>query len=106
MVVGALVLAACTSPTLPLPPPLAPQFSLGTDPDTYKLTSLNGAEPDALIVILNRNEALQPYERVSGTIADGTGSWTAIVKATKGDVLDISQESGSTRSSTTTLQIR
>ena len=96
---------ACTSPTLPLPPPAAPSISTGTEPDTFKLTSIDGAEPNALIVIVNRNEALPRDKRVTGTIADERGSWDATVIAKLGDVLDISQESGSTRSPGTTVTV-
>lgn len=97
---------ACTSPTLPLPPPASPVITVGSEPDTFKLASVDGALPNALIVIVNRNEELPPYKRVSGTIADARGSWTAIVTAKVGDLLDISQESGSTSSPGTTVTVR
>jgi hypothetical protein len=97
---------ACTSPTLPLPPPAAPLISLGSSPDTFHLASIDGAEPNALIVIVNRNEAFPRDKRVTGTIADERGSWEANVIAKVGDVLDISQESGTTRSPGTTVTIR
>jgi hypothetical protein len=97
---------ACTSPTLPLPPPAAPTISNGLEPDTFKLSSVAGSEPNALIVIVNRDEALPRNKRVSGTIADAVGSWDAIVNAKVGDVLDIAQESGSTRSPATTVTVR
>jgi hypothetical protein len=106
---AALVTAAalaCTSPTLPLPPPAAPLISSGASPDTFKLASVQGAEPNALIVIVNRNEALAPDKRVTGTIADAVGSWDATVNAKVGDVLDISQESGTARSAGTTVTVR
>jgi hypothetical protein len=112
---GALVLAAavslagvaaCTSPTLPLPPPAAPLISVGSAPDTYKLASVEGAEPNALIVVVNRNETLSRDKRVTGTIADEHGSWDATVTAKAGDILDISQESGTARSAGTTVTVR
>jgi hypothetical protein len=108
-VLGALIAAfviACTSPTLPLPPPTAPIISPGLEPDTFKLTSVDGAEPNALIVIVNRNDDLPRSKRVSGTIADERGSWDAVVIAKVGDVLDISQESGAARSAGTTVTVR
>ena len=107
--VAALALActsACTSPTLPLPPPAAPLISTGSDPDHFKLTSIQGSEPNALIIIVNRREDLPRDQRVSGTIADEKGSWDATVIAKVGDVLDISQESGSTQSPGTTVTVR
>jgi hypothetical protein len=106
LVTAAALTLSCTSPTLPLPPPAAPLISLGTSPDTFKLASVQGAEPNALIVIVNRNEALAPDKRVTGTIADAVGSWDATVNAKVGDVLDISQESGTARSAGTTVTIR
>jgi hypothetical protein len=98
--------AACTTPTLPLPPPEAPFVSTGSEPSTYRLSSVGGAEPNALIVVVNRDEDLAPTLRVTGTIADARGSWDLIVTAKPGDVLDISQESGSTRSPGTTITVR
>jgi len=98
--------SACTSPTLPLPPPAAPLISIGSSPDTFKLSSVDGAEPNALIVVVNRNEMLPRDKRVTGTIADGSGSWDATVTAAVGDVLDISQESGTARSAGTTVTVR
>ncbi len=100
------VTLGCTSPTLPLPPPSSPLFAAGATPGTFKLSSIEGAEPNALIVIVNRNEDLPRNKRVSGTIADERGSWDTEVVAKVGDVLDISQESGSTRSPSTTVTVR
>ncbi len=97
---------ACTSPTLPLPPPALPTIGLGTEPSTYRLSSVNGAEPHALIVVVNRNEALPRNKRVAGTIADEQGSWDVTVFASPGDVLDVSQESGDARSPGTTVTVR
>jgi len=97
---------SCTSPTLPLPPPVAPIISMGTEPDTFKLASIDGAEPNALIIVVNRDETLPANKRVTGTIADERGSWDTTVIARVGDVLDISQETGSTRSPTTTVTVR
>ena len=104
-IVATLVIG-CVSPTLPLPPPAVPLISTGSEPDTFKLSSIDGAEPNALIVIVNRNDALPRNMRVTGTIADARGSWDAIVHAKVGDVLDVSQESGSSRSAGTTVTVR
>jgi hypothetical protein len=105
VLVAALALA-CTSPTLPLPPPSSPLISLGSTPGTYRLSSLQGAEPNALVVVVNRRETLPPNQRVTGTIADPVGSWDLVVIANVGDLLDVSQETGSTRSASTTVTIR
>ena len=101
-----LALAACTSPTLPLPPPSVPSITAGTTPDTFHLASINGAEPNAVVIVVNRAPDLPRNQRVSGTIADELGSWDLDVKARPGDVLDISQESGSTRSPAITVTVR
>jgi hypothetical protein len=96
----------CTSPTLPLPPPSAPSILAGSTPDTVTLTSLNGVEPNALVLVVNRNLDLPRSQRVSATLADEQGSWELEVFAVAGDLLDISQESGTTRSPSTTVQVR
>jgi len=97
---------ACTSPTLPLPPPIAPSIATGTEPNTWRLHSESGAEPNALIIVVNRDESLPRSDRVAGTIADQNGSWDLVVKGAVNDVVDVSQESGSTRSATTTITLK
>lgn len=97
---------ACTSPTLPLPPPTAPSITMGTEPNTWRLTSQNGVQPNALVLAVNRNESLPRTERVSGTIADEQGSWEMIVIGRTGDFVDVSQESGTTSSAPTTIQLK
>src|SRR5262249_49384622 len=96
---------ACTTPTLPLPPPTDPSISIGSTPDTVVLHSTNGAEPNALIIVVNRNTTLPSDKRVSGTFADQDGSWELTVTATHHDLLDISQQSGQSRSPTTTVTV-
>lgn len=103
---SATLLVACTSPTLPLPPPIEPTISLGSEPNTVILRSERGSLPNALIVIVNRNESLPRNQRVSGTLADGQGSWDVEIVASTGDVLDISQETGTTQSPVTTVTVR
>jgi hypothetical protein len=89
-----LLLGSCTSPTLPLPPPEPPTDSAGTTPGTVHLTSINGAEANALILIINQNPAVPNDQKVGGTFADAAGTWDANVFATHGDVLNISQQFG------------
>lgn len=101
-----LVVAACTSPTLPLPPPTEPTILQGSEPGTFRLVSLEGALPGALVVVVNRNEALSRDQRVEATLADDRGSWDLQVTAFVGDVLDLSQQSGELRSPTATVIIR
>lgn len=103
---AAALALACTSPTLPLPPPATPTITVGTEPDTFRLSSINGAEPNALVIIVNRNEELPRNKRVSGTIADAQGTWDAVVYAKKGDSLDILQDTGSGTSPATNVVVR
>ena len=104
-VAGALL--SCATPTLPLPPPVAPEMSTqGLPPGEVRLSSTRGAEPNAIIVTYNRNPAVPNDQRVGGAQADGVGTWDAVITASKGDVIDITQEFGSTRSPSTTIVIR
>ncbi len=85
------VALACASPTLPLPPPEAPEILAGADADHVDLVAgCGGAEDYATIQIVNTN----PSAAVAGVIARATdcGAWNAQVFAHKGDVLDITQE--------------
>lgn len=96
----AAILVACTSPTLPLPPPALPTISVGETPQTYHLKSEQGSIANALVVAVNRDTSLRAEDRVTGTIADSNGTWEMDVLGKPGDVLDLSQESGSNRSPT------
>ncbi len=101
-----LVAIACASPTLPLPPPAVPSVApSATDPAKVHLVSTRGAEANAIIVIVNLNPSIPGDRRVSGAQADASGSWDADVQATRGDVLEITQEFGSTRSTPTNVQV-
>lgn len=102
----ALAMASCTTPTLPLPPPETPFVTSGSAADTFKLSSVNGAIPNALVIAVNQNEGVPANQRVTGTIADATGSWSLVVVARSGDVFDISQESGTTRSPSITITVK
>ncbi len=100
------LLAACTSPTLPLPPPAAPSVTAGAEPDTVRLASTRGALPNALVLVLNQAEGVPRDRRVFGTIADAEGSWELEVHAKPGHVLDVSQETGSVRSPPVTVVVK
>jgi hypothetical protein len=106
----ALVAAAavsCASPTLPLPPPLLPTEGPGPDADHVRLSApCGGVEPDAVIIILNENPNLPGDEAVSGSLANTCGEWDAIVYAHTGDVLQITQEQGTSASSATIVQVQ
>jgi hypothetical protein len=100
-----LAVAACASPTLPLPPPAVPTVTASSTPGKVHLQSKNGAEANAIVVVLNNNPALPLDERVSGAQADASGSWDCDAFATTGDVLEITQEFASTRSPPTDVQV-
>jgi hypothetical protein len=79
---------ACTSPTLPLPPPEVPRVTLGPDADHVTLTATcNYPEHNTDIYIVNNNA---PNDK-RGTIAtsDDCGAWTAVVYAHARDSLSI-----------------
>lgn len=90
--VVALLVAGCLSPSLPLPPPIAPQTSASTDgnPDKVHLSG-NGVEAGAIIIVYNHSEP-DLSKRVGGAEADGVGRWQCDVWAHKGDRLTISQQ--------------
>ncbi len=96
---------ACASPTLPLPPPSVPSISQ-TDATHVTLSSVRGVEANAIVVIYNRNPAVTLQERVTGVQADTDGSWTQTIVASQGDIVDITQEFGTTQSPPTTVQIQ
>jgi hypothetical protein len=87
-------LGACLAPTLPLPPPVAPTFSTdGVPAGQVKLTSPpESAEPNAIIFIYNLDASLPDDERVGGSQADGTGTWSAVIWGKNGDMIEIYQQ--------------
>ena len=99
-----LVASACAAPTLPLPPPSTPTVeTVGTD--RYLLASVRGAEAHAIIVIYNNDPSVPPSDRVDAAEADVEGSWQKVVTAKPGTILDVWQESGTTRSPPITIQL-
>jgi hypothetical protein len=97
---------ACASPTLPLPPPQIPIVSASTTAGYVHLASRNGAEPNAIIIIVNQNPALANDRRVSGTQADANGTWDAEVPAATGDVLAVSETVGTDTSPSISVQVK
>jgi hypothetical protein len=93
------VALACTSPTLPLPPPSLPEVTQSSQAGYIHLSSKGGVEANAIVVIVNQNLNVPNSDRVGGAIADAEGSWETDVLASKGDVLDITQEFGSGKQS-------
>jgi hypothetical protein len=82
-----------------------PDISVSTQSGKFHLSSVRGAQPDALIVILNRNPNVARDQRVTGTQADDDGTWDAEVLASPNDVLDITQEFGTGRSPPVTVVV-
>jgi hypothetical protein len=103
---AATALFACVSPTLPLPPPAIPSFSTqGVPPGEVELQSVRGAEPNAIIVIYNQNPTIPLDKRAAATLADANGSWDAAITGSTGDYLEISQQTGTLNSPSTSVQI-
>ena len=89
--VTAALALACTSPTLPLPPPSAPTETAGAQTGTVTLSG-KGAEPGATIIVHNLNPNANPP--IVGTVVAQDGTWSVLVFAVQGDVVQIWQESG------------
>ena len=107
LVAAPLALAiACNSPTLPLPPPALPTTSASPEPGKVHLNSDRGAEPNAIIVIINTNPNISRDKNVGGATADSSGSWFTDIYGADGDVIEISQEFGTTKSAPVRLVVR
>jgi hypothetical protein len=105
IVIGiASILAACESPTLPLPPPDLPGISKEASGEV-KLTSRYGAAPNAIIVTYNLDPDVPLDKRVGGAQADAFGSWDATITASSMDEIDITQEVGAASSIPLTITI-
>jgi hypothetical protein len=84
-----------------------PTVAAGPDADHVRLSSTcGGAEPYALVVIVNENPAVPGDLAVGGSIADGCGAWDAVAYAHARDVLDITQELGTNASTPVRVLIR
>jgi hypothetical protein len=109
VIAGALaclgIVGACASPTLPLPPPAVPDVGPSTEAGRVHLFSRHGAEANAIIVVVNLNPSVPLNQRVDGAQADQEGTWDADVLASSGDVLEITQEFGGTRSAGVRLKV-
>jgi hypothetical protein len=108
MALAMLCAIACESPTLPLPPPEAPTQTPGVDADHIKLTAgCGGAQAGANILIINQTIEISTREMAaSAALASGCGAWDATVFAHSGDLLAISQESGTVGSDATIYKVR
>jgi len=99
--------AACASPTLPLPPPAVPTIGPGSDADHVKLSSpCGGAEANVDVLVTNTTPNLPAQDYVAATRADTCGSWSLEAYAHKGDVLDVQQISGDLASTSVSVQVQ
>ncbi len=69
------------------------------------LRSVNGVEPNALVIITNDRDGLSNADRAEAVFADENGSWEEKIAASPGDVVQIVQQFGTALSPPTTLQI-
>ena len=103
-IAAALGSSGCNSPTLPLPPPSLPDVSAAGEGKVH-LASTRGVEPNAIVILFNRNPAVPLDLRVTGVQADGEGSWAQTITASHGDVIDLSEEFGTLQSPSTTFRV-
>lgn len=94
----------CAAPTLPLPPPAAPSV-VSVGPNLYRLRGERSVEPLAIVIIFKNDLSLAQPDRVDAAEADAEGTWEKTIVANPGTVIDLWQESGSTRSPPVTFQL-
>ena len=92
------LLASCSTPTLPLPPPTEPSITASSIPSKVHLHGVQSVASNALVIAFNQNPAIARTDRVTGTQADAAGTWDMDVTASPKDVIEITQETGDTRS--------
>jgi hypothetical protein len=79
---GAVLVASCYSPTLPLPPPVKPEISM-TETGAYHLQG--GVLPDSQVSALNERTNI-----IDGQQADHVGSYSFDLKGGQpGDVIEL-----------------
>jgi hypothetical protein len=105
LAVGAVTTSlACAAPTLPLPPPAAPQVtSLGQN--QYLLRAERGAEPHAIVLIYNKDPEVPLSERVYASEANAEGTWEKTITAKPGSFVDIWQDTGNASSPQISIQL-
>lgn len=90
LLVGAGASLACSTPTLPLPPPAALSYGV---PDADGYVTISGeAEPDNFVVCFNEDRAAGVIVR-----ANALGNFTCRLFANPGDTIEIWQETGTER---------
>ena len=82
LLLGAVLVVGCYSPTLPLPPPLKPEITM-TETGAYHLQG--AAIPDAQVSALNERSL-----DIDGQQADHTGAYSFDLRAGQpGDVIEL-----------------
>lgn len=71
----------------------------------YRLRGERSVDPHAIVIIFKNDPSLSRSDRVDAAEADEEGSWEKTIAAKPGTVIDLWQESGSTRSPPTTFQL-
>ena len=110
-----LGVSGCLAPTLPIPPPTAPEVSA---PDTDGNVTVKGdkgaAKPGSVVTVVNEtaretDPACQapaadagPCTALVGTLAHDDGSYWTVIKAKSGDSIDVYQTVGTTNSDVST----
>jgi hypothetical protein len=101
-----VLVVACVSPTLPLPPPATPEITAGVDSAHVSLSSpCGGVENGADVEVINTNPTVPAGEVGVVALASDCGAWSAQVYAHVGDVLNIVQQFENTTSAPITVQV-
>jgi len=88
VLVLAIALGACVTPSIPVPPPDATRMTFAVDPTQGTATfSYPSATPGAIVYVFNRNAGQGVIDTAR---ADGTVGPTAPFPAAVGDQLDVS----------------
>jgi hypothetical protein len=86
----------CLSPTLPLPPPEIPTQQMISSTQVALTSGCGGVQNSARVQVVNASEAAPGGGQI-GVVeqATGCGSWSAMIFARTGDVLQITQSTDS-----------
>jgi hypothetical protein len=95
---AAVLVIACASPTLPLPPPGVPTQVMVDSQHVQLVSNCGSVEPAASVVVVNETRTDPTNQGVSGYVINATscGSWQKTVFALVGDRITITQSSDTT----------
>lgn len=101
LAVLAVGVAGCLAPTLPIPPPSAPDVSaIDADGNVHLTGGRGSAQPGAYVTVWNLR-----LDRGRTSRAAADGSWSETIPAQSKDVLYIWQESGNDRSDSIDVKV-